>query len=88
MDATETRTGKADTHQEIRELREQVEALMRERVTPILSEAAGRAQHAARQVGDIAQHQTEAVSNKVREWPLTSVLIAAAVGYVVGRITR
>jgi ElaB/YqjD/DUF883 family membrane-anchored ribosome-binding protein len=91
MDAVETkagRTGNADAHDQIRELREQVEALMRERVTPILSEAAGRAQDAARHVGDLAHDQTEAVAKRVQERPLTSILIAAAAGYIVGRITR
>ena len=91
MDAVETKpgnAGKADAHEQIRELREQVETLMRERVTPMLSEAAGRAQDAARQVGGMAQDQTEAVQKKVQEWPLTSLLIAAVAGYIVGRVSR
>ena len=32
--------------------------------------------------------QADAVSGKVREQPLLAVLIAAAVGYVLGRATR
>jgi len=32
--------------------------------------------------------QAEAVSGKVREQPLLAVLIAAAIGYVLGRATR
>jgi ElaB/YqjD/DUF883 family membrane-anchored ribosome-binding protein len=86
MDTIHAAAGNAQ--EEIRELREQVETLMRERVTPALSQAAHRAQQAARQVGDMAQDQTEAVSEKVREWPLTSLLIAAGVGYMFGRFTR
>ena len=91
MDATEAKAGRAgtaDAHEQIRELREQVEKLMRERVTPVLSEAAGRAQDAARKVGDVAHDQTEALTKQVQERPLTSILIAAAAGYLIGRFSR
>jgi len=57
-------------------------------VTPVISEAAGRAQGAARQAGEVVSEQAEAVSGRVREMPLTSVVIAAAVGYLLGRLTR
>ena len=66
-----------DTAAQIARLREQVEALMRDRVTPAMGEAA-----------DIMQEHAEAVAGKVREQPLLAVLIAAAVGYVLGRATR
>jgi ElaB/YqjD/DUF883 family membrane-anchored ribosome-binding protein len=78
----------SDARDQIRQLRDQVDALMRERVTPIIADAAGRAQDAARHAGDIARDQTEAFSGRVRENPLTSVLIAAAAGYLLGRMTR
>ena len=77
-----------DAHEQIRQLRDQVEQLMRERVTPIISDAAGRAQDMARQAQDAVSDQAEAVSTRVREMPLTSVAIAAAVGYLIGRVTR
>ncbi len=32
--------------------------------------------------------QAETVSGKVREQPLLAVLIAAAIGYALGRVTR
>jgi ElaB/YqjD/DUF883 family membrane-anchored ribosome-binding protein len=32
--------------------------------------------------------QAEVVSGKVREQPLLAILIAAGVGYVLGRVTR
>jgi ElaB/YqjD/DUF883 family membrane-anchored ribosome-binding protein len=78
----------SDARDEIRKLRDQVDSLMRERVTPIISDAAGRAQDAARQAGEMAQDQAEALSNRVRETPLAAVLIAGAAGYLLGRITR
>ncbi len=74
--------------EQIRELRDQVESLMRERVTPMLADAAGRAQDAARQAQDIAQDQVEMVSTRVREAPIMSIAIAAAVGFIIGRFVR
>jgi ElaB/YqjD/DUF883 family membrane-anchored ribosome-binding protein len=88
MAATETKSDRLDAHEEIHQLRAQVEALMRERVAPALTEAAGRVEDAARRVGGLAQDQTDALAHKVQERPLTSLLIAAAVGYLVGRVTR
>ena len=37
---------------------------------------------------DKVREQAETVSSKVREQPLLAILIAAAVGFVVGRTTR
>ncbi len=78
----------ASAQEQIRELRAQVDSLMRERVAPAMSGVAGRAQEAARQARDMAQDQTEALSSRVREMPIASVLIAAAAGYLIGRLSR
>ncbi|CAH2604253.1 protein of unknown function [Rhodovastum atsumiense] len=77
-----------DAREQIRQLRSQVDQLMRERVNPAISDAAGRAQDIARQAQDVVTDQAEAVSGRVREMPLTSVLIAAGVGFILGRLTR
>jgi ElaB/YqjD/DUF883 family membrane-anchored ribosome-binding protein len=77
-----------DTNEQIARLREQVEALMRDRVTPAVTGAAGRAEAAVHTAADAVRGQAETVSAKVREQPLLAVLIAAAVGYVIGRATR
>ena len=61
---------------------------MRERVSPAVSGAAARAQEAARQAREVAEERTEALSERVREMPITSVLIAAAAGYLIGRLSR
>jgi ElaB/YqjD/DUF883 family membrane-anchored ribosome-binding protein len=78
----------ADANEQIRHLRSQVDQLMRERVTPLVSEAAGKAQDYARQASDMAHHQAEAFSNQVREMPIAAVLVAAAAGYLLGRLAR
>ena len=78
----------SDAQDQIRQLRGQVDQLMRERVSPALSEAAGQAQDYARRAGEFSREQADALSGQVREMPIASVLIAAAVGYLLGRFTR
>ena len=73
---------------QIAKLRTQVEALMRDRVTPALANAAGRAESAAHVAADTMRGQAEVVTSKVREQPLLAVLIAAGTGYLLGRVTR
>jgi hypothetical protein len=55
-----------DTEQQINQLRTQVETLMRERVTPALADAAGRAETAVRRSQSAIREQSEAVSGQVR----------------------
>ena len=82
MDMTE------DATTQIARLREQVEALMKDRVTPAVADAAGRAESAMYTAAGAVRDQADAVSGRVREQPLLAVLIAAAAGYVLGRVTR
>ena len=70
-----------DTQQQISQLREQVETLMRERVTPAVTDIAGRAETAVRR----GREQAEVVSGQVQERPLLAILIAAGIGYIIGR---
>ena len=77
-----------DAKEQIAKLREQVEMLMNDRVTPALAGAAGRAEQAARQATDMAWEQKEALSGRVREQPIAAILVAAAAGYLIGRISR
>jgi ElaB/YqjD/DUF883 family membrane-anchored ribosome-binding protein len=77
-----------NTREELRQLRKQVDELMESRVTPMLSDAAQRASDAAHRARDYTGVQAEAVSDKVRDMPLVSIGIAAAVGFLLGRFTR
>ena len=61
---------------------------MNDRVTPIVAEAAGRAGSAVHTAADAVKGQAEAISGRVRDQPLIALLIAAGIGYVVGRISR
>ncbi len=77
-----------DAKAQISQLRDQVQNLMSERVTPALSNAAGTAEDYARQAREMASDQAEMLSDQVRESPLAAILIAAGVGYLLGRVAR
>ena len=86
MESISDRAG--DAKEQIARLREQVEMLMRDRVTPALSDAAARAESAARGAQDLAREQAEALSGRVREQPLIAIVVALGVGFLIGRILR
>lgn len=77
-----------EAKEQIAQLRDQVQQLMSERVTPALANAAGQAEAYARQAKDVYDDQTEVLSERVRESPLVAVLLATGVGYLLGRIAR
>jgi len=77
-----------DAQAQIARLREQVEALMKDRVTPAVAEFAGRAESAVRSASGVARDQAQAVSGRVRDQPLIAIMIAAAVGWIIGRVMR
>jgi ElaB/YqjD/DUF883 family membrane-anchored ribosome-binding protein len=78
----------SETHAQIAELRRQVEHLMHDRLTPALAEAAGRAEHMARNATAYTRERSDMVAERVRGRPLSAVLIAAATGYLLGRFLR
>jgi ElaB/YqjD/DUF883 family membrane-anchored ribosome-binding protein len=86
--AYDTTEAAGDATAQIARLREQVETLMKDRVAPALADAAGRAESAFHTAADSVRGQAETVSGKVREQPLLAILIAAAIGYALGRVTR
>lgn len=81
--------GKLDDAQaQIARLRDQVEALMKDRITPAMADFAGRAESAAHIASDAVKGQAQMVSGRVKEQPLIALAIAAAVGWVIGRVMR
>lgn len=73
-----------DVKDQIARLRAQIDALMKDRVEPAMSHAAERAEHAM----DAMRGQADNVSAQIRAQPLVAVLVAAAVGFVLGRSLR
>ncbi len=74
--------------EQIARLRSQVESLMKDRVTPAVAAAADRAESALHSATDAVRSSTEAVSGRVQQQPLMSVLIAAGIGFLLGRVMR
>lgn len=73
---------------QIAHLRGQVEALMKERVTPAVTDIAGRAESVMNSAAGIVRGQAQSLSGHVREQPLVAVVLAAGIAYLLGRITR
>lgn len=77
-----------DATAQIARLREQVEMLMKERVTPALADAAGRAENVVYGAAGTVREQADALSGRVKEQPMVAVLVAAAIGFILGRAMR
>jgi ElaB/YqjD/DUF883 family membrane-anchored ribosome-binding protein len=84
----DTRNKLDDAQAQIARLRDQVEALMKDRVSPAMSDFAGRAESAVHSASGVVRDQAQAVSGQVKEQPLIALLIAATVGWIIGRVMR
>lgn len=73
---------------ELMALREKVELLMSERITPAVANVAGQAEAAARQAVDGVRATTDRVAAEVRSQPLTSLAIAAGIGFLAAMLLR
>ncbi len=73
---------------EIRALRDQVNQLMEDRVNPALADAGKRATEAAHRARAYTEDRADAVADRVRDQPLIAIAVAAAVGFLFGRITK
>jgi ElaB/YqjD/DUF883 family membrane-anchored ribosome-binding protein len=81
MDAHSDIAGEADIQAQLKRLRAQVDEMLGTKLTPHVEEM-------ARQGVEYAREHVQAVSNRVREQPIGAVLIAAAAGYLLGRVFR
>ncbi len=72
---------------EISRLRGEVERLMRDRVSPALSDAADAAGGYAQRAKDVAVRQGEQAAAVVKDNPLITVGLVAAVAFLLGRLT-
>jgi ElaB/YqjD/DUF883 family membrane-anchored ribosome-binding protein len=84
----DTRSKLDDAQAQIARLRDQVEALMKDRVSPAMSEFAGRAESAVHTASGAVRDQAQVVSGHVKEQPLIALLVAATVGWIIGRVMR
>jgi ElaB/YqjD/DUF883 family membrane-anchored ribosome-binding protein len=86
--ASDTRGKLDDAQAQIARLREQVESLMKDRVTPAVADFAGRAESAVHSASGVVRDQAQVVSGRVKDQPLIAILIAAVVGWIIGRVMR
>ncbi len=86
--ANDTRGKFDDAQAQIARLREQVEALMKDRITPAVADFAGRAESAVHTASGAVRDQAQAGSGRVKDQPLMAIVIAAAVGWIIGRVMR
>ena len=77
-----------EANPEIAHLREKVEMLMNERVTPALGAVADHAQTVVRNASSEFRQQTTRLSETVQQQPLTAIAIAVAAGIVLANLTR
>ena len=77
-----------DADTEIARLREKVEALMTDRVTPAVTQLASQAEGAAQAASDKVRENAERLSDTIKEQPLTAIGIAALVGFLFAGLVR
>lgn len=73
---------------EIAALRKKVDALMSDRVTPALAEAADEAEQAAQSAAVAMRRRKRVIAHGIRSQPFAAVGAAALVGLVVGLVIR
>ena len=76
-----------DAMSQVARLRDQVESLMRDKATPIMS-AARRIEATAEDAADLVRGRADQLADLVRENPLTAIGAAAVVGFLFGRVGR
>lgn len=72
---------------EMATLREKVEALLKDKVTPAIANAAEAAGGYARDAKAAVAGQAERAADTVKEHPLIAVAAIAALGFAIGRLT-
>jgi ElaB/YqjD/DUF883 family membrane-anchored ribosome-binding protein len=77
-----------DAAAEIAKLREQVESLMRDRVTPVFGQALHSAENAAKAASDEVRHQATRLSDTVQDKPLAALALAGVAGFVLASLLR
>ena len=77
-----------DAMAQIARLRERVDALVREKALPAMENLVAQGEATAREACAWSREHAETARGVVRTQPLAAVLIAAAVGFVLGRAAR
>jgi ElaB/YqjD/DUF883 family membrane-anchored ribosome-binding protein len=86
--ASTTRRKIAAAQAQVAQLREQVESLTQDRVTPAVADFAGGARSTATSATRAVRDQVQVASGWVQDQWLIAIMVAAAVGWVIGRVIR
>jgi ElaB/YqjD/DUF883 family membrane-anchored ribosome-binding protein len=88
-------SGEIDISAQLKYLRDQVDRLLTERAVPRLAEVADqlsevveRVEQVAKRGYAVARENVDTVSERVKEQPITALIIAAMAGFLVGRMFR
>jgi ElaB/YqjD/DUF883 family membrane-anchored ribosome-binding protein len=73
---------------QIARLRNQVDSLAEDRITPAVTKFTADARRTFSDTATMLRGQLETLSRKVEERPLTSILIATSIGMLIGRVIR
>jgi len=68
-------------------MRDEIEAMVRDTVAPTIAEIVARAASSAVYGSNQVREYSDTVAVGVRGRPLISVLVAAAIGFIAGRVT-
>jgi ElaB/YqjD/DUF883 family membrane-anchored ribosome-binding protein len=77
-----------DVQAEIACLRQQMDKLMAERVTPVVSALAHRAEDAAKATSDAVSARADELSATVKAQPLAAIAIAGAAGFLLAGLVN
>ncbi len=89
MNTNETfRDYSQDAQTELAKLREKVETLMSERVTPAVTALAGQAEDVANAAGEKFRENADSLAQTVRDKPLAAIGMAALAGFVFAALVR
>ncbi|MBS7812142.1 DUF883 family protein [Roseococcus pinisoli] len=78
----------SDARAEISQLREKVESLLNDRVTPAVSAVADRASSLGKSASETVRHQADRASDAVHDKPLIALGVAALAGFVIASLIR
>lgn len=77
-----------DAASEIAQLRQQMEQLLSDRVSPALGSMVSGAEYAAKSAGDEVRYQANRVADVVHERPVLALGMAVAAGFFLASILR
>jgi len=77
-----------DPKSHLQRLRQEVDELTADRVSPVVADLSARAHHTLDETTAAVRGQTQVVSERIRQRPFVAIAIGVAVGFVLSRMIR